>query len=168
MNSTWLITSELANQRARKVIFTCVVYTKHGYYTDTNYTTREIGSGVLKASVDRVSVDTLGRYIDRYSADVSAETRSTYISTDINRQAYRPTPGRYFTATWPPLGRYFNTTLTWSALATEFYLLYSTERGFQWSSSFFGLYLPQYSCLFSSYVFFLVIAFIYGPGYFRK
>ena len=27
MNSTWLITSELANQRARKVLFTCVVYT---------------------------------------------------------------------------------------------------------------------------------------------
>ena len=31
MNSTWLITSELANQRARKVLFTCVVYTKFGY-----------------------------------------------------------------------------------------------------------------------------------------
>ena len=27
MNSAWLITSELANQRARKVLFTCVVYT---------------------------------------------------------------------------------------------------------------------------------------------
>ena len=27
VNSTWLITSELANQRARKVLFTCVVYT---------------------------------------------------------------------------------------------------------------------------------------------
>ena len=25
---TWLITSELANQQARKVLFTCVVYTK--------------------------------------------------------------------------------------------------------------------------------------------
>ena len=31
MNSTWLITSELANQRARKVLFTCVVYTKKNY-----------------------------------------------------------------------------------------------------------------------------------------
>ena len=31
VNSTWLITSELANQRARKVLFTCVVYTKHIY-----------------------------------------------------------------------------------------------------------------------------------------
>ena len=26
MNSAWLITFELANQRARKVLFTCVVY----------------------------------------------------------------------------------------------------------------------------------------------
>ena len=31
MNSTWLITSELANQRARKVLFTCVVYTIQSY-----------------------------------------------------------------------------------------------------------------------------------------
>ena len=28
MNSTWLIISELANQGARKVLYTCVVYTK--------------------------------------------------------------------------------------------------------------------------------------------
>ena len=27
-------------------------------------------------------------------------------SVDMNRQACRPTPGRYFTATWPPLGRH--------------------------------------------------------------
>ena len=31
VNSTWLITSELANQRARKVLFTCAVYTKRYY-----------------------------------------------------------------------------------------------------------------------------------------
>ena len=31
VNSTWLITSELANQRARKVLFTCLVYTKYNY-----------------------------------------------------------------------------------------------------------------------------------------
>ena len=31
MNSTWLITSELGNQRARKVLFTCVVYTNLSY-----------------------------------------------------------------------------------------------------------------------------------------
>ena len=34
MNSTWLITSELANQRARKVLFTCVVYTNYIYKDD--------------------------------------------------------------------------------------------------------------------------------------
>ena len=31
VNSTWLITSELANQRARKALFSCVVYTYLGY-----------------------------------------------------------------------------------------------------------------------------------------
>ena len=31
VNSTWLITSELANQRAQKVLFTCVVYTNSHY-----------------------------------------------------------------------------------------------------------------------------------------
>ena len=31
MNSTWLNTSELANQRARKALFTCVVYTNDIY-----------------------------------------------------------------------------------------------------------------------------------------
>ena len=29
VNSTWLITSELANERARKALFTCVVYTNY-------------------------------------------------------------------------------------------------------------------------------------------
>ena len=32
VNSTWLITSELANQRTRKVLFTCVVYSNEYYY----------------------------------------------------------------------------------------------------------------------------------------
>ena len=31
VNSTWLITSEPANQRARKALFTCVVYTNYKY-----------------------------------------------------------------------------------------------------------------------------------------
>ena len=35
----------------------------------------QTGSCVLKASVDRVSVDTIGRYGDRHSADMSAECR---------------------------------------------------------------------------------------------
>ena len=32
VNSTWLITSELANQRARKALFTCAVYTNTEKY----------------------------------------------------------------------------------------------------------------------------------------
>ena len=111
-----------------------------------------MGSCVLKASVDRVSVDTIGRYGDRHSADISTDTRPICrpsvgpVSVDMNRQACRPTPGRYFTATRPPLGRHSADTLptlalsslaNWSALAAEFYLPYSTERDFQWPSSFF-------------------------------
>ena len=121
-----------------------------------------VGSCVLKASVDRVSVDTIGRYGDRHSADISTDTRPICrprlgrVSVDMNRQACRPTPGRYFTATrptlgrhsaatLPPLGRYFtNTRPTLSSLGQlllppEFYLPCSPERGFQWPSSFFGL-----------------------------
>ena len=37
MNSTWLITSELANRRARKVLFTCVVYTNFNYFRLPSY-----------------------------------------------------------------------------------------------------------------------------------
>ena len=32
VNSTWIITSGLANQRAPKALFTCVVYTNYYYY----------------------------------------------------------------------------------------------------------------------------------------
>ena len=38
-------------------------------------TAQLFGSCVLKASVDRVSVDTLGRYVNRQSADMSTEYR---------------------------------------------------------------------------------------------
>jgi len=38
--STWLITSELANQRARKALFTCVVYTYKKYYPSELVSTR--------------------------------------------------------------------------------------------------------------------------------
>ena len=31
VNSTWIITSDLSNQRARKVLFTCVVYINRIY-----------------------------------------------------------------------------------------------------------------------------------------
>ena len=98
-----------------------------------------------------MSVDTIGRYGDRHSANISTDTRPICrpsvgrVSVDMNRLACRPTPGRYFTATqprlgrhsaatrpplgrhsaatWPPLGRYFtNTKLTWSALGFKLIL----------------------------------------------
>ena len=93
-----------------------------------------LGSCVLKASVDRVSVDTIGRYGDRHSANISTDTqpmcrrRLGRVSVDMNTQACRPTPSRYFNATRPtlghhlattrpPLGRYFtNTWITLSSL----------------------------------------------------
>ena len=56
-----------------------------------------------------MSVDTIGRYGDRHSADISPNTRPICppsvgrVSVDMNRQACRPTPGRYFTATRPIL-----------------------------------------------------------------
>ena len=37
MNSTWLITSEVANQRAQKVLVTCVVYTNVRYLHSPQY-----------------------------------------------------------------------------------------------------------------------------------
>ena len=43
--------------------------------TSEGKVTKEEGSCVLKASVDRVSVDTIGRYGDRHSADISTDTR---------------------------------------------------------------------------------------------
>ena len=93
-------------------------------------------SGICRPSVGRyyrpIWRPTLGRYIDRHSADMSAETRSrvgrhepTSLSADT-----RPILHRHSAATRPPLGCHSaatrpilyqhsaNTELTWSALAT--------------------------------------------------
>ena len=40
VNSTWIITSGLANQRAPKALFTCVVYTNSAYYQQKNKTNK--------------------------------------------------------------------------------------------------------------------------------
>ena len=138
-----------------------------------------LGSCVLKASVGRVSVDTIGRYGDQHSADISTNTRSICrprlgrVSVDMNRQACRPTPdtspplGRHSAATRPILYQHpANTMLTWSALATEFCLPCSTER----ISVAVVLFWPLTPAIFMSFFllcFFLVIAFIYDPRYFR-
>ena len=47
MNSTWLITSELANQRARKVLFTCVVYTNMLYSLLHTRKKKTVSVGIL-------------------------------------------------------------------------------------------------------------------------
>ena len=74
-------------------------------------------NNVLKASVDRVSVDTIGRYVDRQSADVSTDTRPirwprlgrhiarhqpTCMSADT-----RPILHRHSADTWPILYRHY-------------------------------------------------------------
>ena len=88
------------------------------------FSRRYFGSCVLKASVDRVSVDTLGRYVDRQSADMSTDSRSIYrpilgryvgrdsvdISADCRSMRMSGDTLRYFTATRPTLGGYFTDT----------------------------------------------------------
>ena len=121
---------------------------------------RSILSGDMSAESRPTYRPSIGRYVGRNSAD---------ISTDINRHACRPILQRHSAATWPILYRHSaNTTLICSALATQFYLLCSTKRGFQGPSSLCGLQLRKHSCLFSSYVFFFVVTFVYNPRYFRK
>ena len=60
----------------------------------------EVGSCVLKASVGRMSVNTIGRYGDRHSADISTDTRSIC----------RPSVGRHVVLVKRPsvdtIGRY--------------------------------------------------------------
>ena len=112
------------------------------------------------------------------SADMSAESRPIYrptlgrdsvnISTDINRHTCWPTPGRYFTATRPPLGRYFTDTQPTLRSFAQLSLLssiFSAQlRGLSGPSSFFGLQLRKHSCLFSSYVFSLRRHFCIQPS----
>ena len=75
-----------------------------------NSPSTENGSCVLKASVDRVSVDTIRRYGVRHSADISTDNRPI-CRPSVGR--YEPTSmlantqlilHRYSAATRPPLG----------------------------------------------------------------
>ena len=65
MNSTWLVTSELANQRARKALFTCVIYTNIYYSPSNSY-----------ASTQLIETRHLGKYTPaktaKYSSDISS------------------------------------------------------------------------------------------------
>ena len=143
------------------------------------------GSCVLKASVDRVSVDThgrhVGRYIDRYSTDMSAETRLTYRpkSTDAH-------VGRHLADSLPTLRQHY------AHLVTSCYWVLSSlrnceiifsspfKRGFQWPSSFFGPSFRQHSsmsffqlCFFSRHRFYIRPSLLskvaaFGACYFRR
>ena len=147
-------------------------------------------SGICRPSVGRyyrpIWRPTLGRYIDRHSADMSAETRSsvgrhepTSMSADTrpilhrHSAATRPPLGRHSATTRPPLGRYFtNTQPTLSSLGQlllppEFYIPCSTERGFSVAVVLFWPLTPAIFMSFFQLCFFLVIAFIYDRRYFR-
>ena len=92
-----------------------------------NSPSTENGSCLLKASVDRVSVDTIRRYGVRHSADISTDNRpicrpsvgryeptSMLANTQLILHRYsaatRPPLGCHSAATRSPLGRYFTNT----------------------------------------------------------
>ena len=68
MNSTWLITSELANQRARKALFTCVVYTNIVYGDDSRLV-KGSGDFIDDVGLEKVKVQlTLSARVEGESA----------------------------------------------------------------------------------------------------
>ena len=142
-----------------------------------------VGSCVLKAFVGQVLVDTIGRYGDRHSADMSTDTRPicwpsvgrhepTSMSADT-----RPILHRHSAATRPPLGRHSaatrpilyqhsaNTKLTWSALGTEIFPALLREA-FSGRRPFLAFNSGNIHVFFFQLCLFLVIAFIYDPRYF--
>ena len=56
VNSTWLITSELANQRARKALFTCVVYAKNSIEVTPTGLTRTVGVMMARAKKNYILI----------------------------------------------------------------------------------------------------------------
>ena len=105
----------------------------------------------------------LGQYIDRHSADMSAETQLTYRPTSTDTHISRHPAdtslplGRYFTDTQPTLRSFAQLSLLSSIFSSQL-------RGLSGPSSFFGLQLRKHSCLFSSYVFFLRRHFCIQPS----
>ena len=65
-----------------------------------------------------ISRPTVGRYVDQQSADTSVDTLSTYRPTSTDMHVGRHPPILHHNSA--------STTLIWSALVAEFYLLYST------------------------------------------
>ena len=85
-----------------------------------HYNSTTCGSCVLKASVDRVSVDTLGRYGDRQLADISTNRSICRLTLGRHIDRHQPTRmsadtrpilHRHSAATWPILYRHRRPTL---------------------------------------------------------
>ena len=133
--------------------------------------------GICRPSVGRyyrpIWRPTLGRYIDRHSADMSAECPSrvgrhepTSMSADTRLILHH-----HLAATRPPLGRYFtNTRPTLSSLGQL--LLPSSifpallREAFSGRHPFLAFNSGNIHVFFQL-CFFLIIAFIYDPRYFR-
>ena len=132
---------------------------------------------VLKASVDRVSVDTIGRYGDRHSADISTNSR-LMCRLRLGRHIYRPTSndkhvGRHSADTSPPLGRHLADTLPklgqyLQDIGNEIISSLLNCEGLSVAVVLFWPLTPAIFMSFFQLCFFLVIAFIYDPRYFRK
>ena len=126
-----------------------------------------------------MATDTRPIYIDRHSADMSAECRSsvcrhepTSMSADTrpilhrHSAATRPPLGRHSAATWPILYQHSaNTKLTWSALGTEIFPALLREA-FSGRRPFLAFNSGNIHVFFFQLCLFLVIAFIYDPRYF--
>ena len=122
-----------------------------------NSPSTENGSCVLKASVDRVSVDTIRRYGVRHSADISTDNRPI-CRPSVGR--YEPTSmlantqlilHRYSAATRPPLGCHSAATrlpLGCHSAATRLLLSRYFTNTWPTLSSLGQLLLPSSTCIF--------------------
>ena len=82
VNSTWLITCELANQRARKALFACMVYTNNNdncirpcYFQNTII--KYMTDGILLRESLRESD------LDHYSVIIMDEAHERSLNTDV-------------------------------------------------------------------------------------
>ena len=128
-----------------------VKYSDHVYLSHLSTECRSILSADVATDTRPIYRLTLGRYVGRDSAD-------------MNRQACRPTSGRYLGDTRPTL-RSLGQLLLSSCYRVPSSLLY-WER----LSVAVVLFWPLTPAIFMSFFhlcFFLVIAFIYDPRYFR-
>ena len=148
-----------------RILWLNIHFGDHVYVRHLSTECRSILSADMATDTLPIYRPTLGRYVGRDSV----ARRSTWTDKHVGRHPTDTSPpldrhsadtrpplgrhsaatrlplGRHSAATRPPLGRYFiNTRPTLSSLGQlvlppEFYLPCSTERGFQWPLSCFGL-----------------------------